>query len=123
MPLLAEGPGVVRGGGCRLLGPGVGQVNQSRALRGAGSIVRTIVWLLVLGLIAGSVYAAVKGRYEYSTQGTTQVRRDRWTGDMQVWGCAAYEFRGTENAYFPMAPGEADKPCTRFDWVTQKAGR
>jgi len=47
-----------------------------------------------------------------------QTRKDRWTGDVQVWGCAAYEFRGTETAYFPMAPEtNAPKPCTRYDWV------
>lgn len=84
---------------------------------------RTIIWLLVLVLIAGGVYAAVKARYEYSTQGTTQVRTDHWTGDVQVWGCAAYEFRGAENAYFPMAPGETDKPCTAFGWVARKASK
>ncbi len=84
---------------------------------------RTIIWLLVLVLIAGGVYAAVKARYEYSTQGTTQVRTDHWTGDVQVWGCAAYEFRGAENAYFPMAPGETDKPCTAFGWVSRKASK
>ena len=79
---------------------------------------RMLVWLLVLVLIAGAVYAAVKARYEYSAQGTT--RTDHWTGDVQVWGCAAYEFRAEENAYAPLAPGEADKPCTRFGWVTRK---
>ncbi len=81
---------------------------------------RMMIWLVVILLIAGGVRAAIAARYEYSPQGTTQVRKDRWTGDVQVWGCAAYEVRGAENAYYPLAPGEADKPCTKFGWVRQK---
>ncbi len=82
---------------------------------------RVAVWLLVLLLIAGGAYAATTTRYEYFTDGTAQVRKDHWTGAVQVWGCVAYQFRGTETAYFPMAPEtNADKPCTRYDWITRK---
>ncbi len=81
---------------------------------------RLAVWLLVILFIAGGVYAATTTRYESVPNGTEQMRKDRWTGDVQVWGCAAYEFRGTESAYFPMTPGDKDKPCTRYGWITRK---
>ncbi len=82
---------------------------------------RLTIWLLVILLIGGGVYTAVKSRYEYSTQGATQVRTDRWTGDVQVWGCAAYEFRGTETAVAPLAVDTtSNKPCTRYGWITRK---
>jgi len=81
---------------------------------------QTLVWLVVLLLIAGGVYAAVQARYVYFNDGATQARQDRWTGDVQVWGCAAYEFRGTETAVAPMAPDESSRPCVRYGWVTRK---
>ncbi len=81
---------------------------------------RLAVWLLVILSIAGGVYAATTTRYEYAPNGTEQMRKDRWTGDVQVWGCAAYEFRGTETAYFPMTVSDKDKPCTRYGWISRK---
>jgi hypothetical protein len=84
------------------------------------SMGRLASWVIVITLIATGVYVAINTRYEYPSSGTERVRRDRWTGDLQVWGCAAYEYRGTESAYFPMTPGGTNKPCTRYDWVTPK---
>lgn len=82
---------------------------------------RMAVWLLVILIVAGGVYAATTTRYEYFAEGTTQVRTDRWTGAVQVWGCAAYEVRGTESAYFPLASDSTqDRPCTRYGWVSRK---
>lgn len=82
---------------------------------------RMAVWLLVILLTAGGAYAATKTRYEYFAEGTTQARKDRWTGASQVWGCAAYQVRGTESAYFPMAPDSSkDRLCTRYGWIARK---
>ncbi len=81
---------------------------------------RMLVWLVVLLLIAGGVYAAIQARYVYFNDGATQARQDRWTGDVQTWGCAAYEFRGAETAIAPLAPDAGDRPCTRYGWVTRK---
>lgn len=82
---------------------------------------RLMVWLVVVMLVAGGVYTAMKTRYEYFTDGTADARKDRWTGTVQVWGCAAANVRGTESAYFPMA-GDSGEPrtCARYGWVTQK---
>ncbi len=82
---------------------------------------RLAIWVLVILILAGAVYAAATPRYVYFAEGTAQLRKDRWTGAVEVWGCAAYQFRGTETAYFPMAPdSNADKPCTRYGWTTRK---
>lgn len=80
---------------------------------------RLVVWLLVILLLAGGVRYAVTTRYEYLQDGTTQTRKDRWTGEMQVWGCAAYEVRGTESAYFPLA-SDTNQQCTRHGWIQRK---
>lgn len=78
-------------------------------------------WLLVIFLMAGGAYAAATTRYEYFTEGTAQARKDRWMGSVQVWGCAAYQVRGTESAYFPMAPDSSkDRLCTRYGWIARK---
>ncbi len=82
---------------------------------------RLTVWLVVILLVGGGAYTAVKNRYVYATEGQTQMRTDRWTGDVQVWGCAAYEFRGTETAFAPLTvESTPNKPCTRYGWVTRK---
>ncbi len=82
---------------------------------------RMAAWLLVILLMAGAAYAAITTRYESFMEGTTQARKDRWTGTVQVWGCAAYEFRAGETPFFPMAPDtNTDKPCVRYGWVTRK---
>jgi len=82
---------------------------------------RMVIWLLVIGLLVGVAYAATTNRYQSFMEGSTQVRRDRWTGAVQVWGCTAYEFRGGETPYFPMAAdSNTDKPCVRYGWVTRK---
>ncbi len=79
---------------------------------------RLVIWLLVLGLIAGGVHYAATNRYEYYTQGQTQARRDRWLGKVEVWGCVS-QFRGTDTAYYPMAGDPQDKSCALFGWTTQ----
>lgn len=78
-------------------------------------------WILVLGLLAGGVYAAVEGRYEYFTEGTAQLRRDRLTGAVQRYECVALYVQGTESAYFPMA-SDRDPPrqCARYGWRTRR---
>lgn len=81
---------------------------------------RLIIWLMVILLAAGGAYAASTARYEYFTDQTTQARKDRWTGAVQVWGCIAWGVRGTESAYYPMAPDSGDRPCTRYGWMTRK---
>ncbi len=76
---------------------------------------RIALGLLVLLVVAA--YVAVTARYEYSAEGTPQLRRDRWTGAVQVWGCVAYYVQGTESAYFPLAlDPESKRPCARFGW-------
>jgi hypothetical protein len=77
---------------------------------------RLVIWLLVLGLVAGGVHYAATNRYEYFNQG--QTRRDRLTGKLEVWGCVS-QFRGTDTAYFPMAGDPQDKSCALFGWTTQ----
>ncbi len=80
---------------------------------------RLMIWLLVLGLVAGGVHYAATNRYEYFAQGQTQTRRDRWTGKVEVWACVS-QFRGTDTRYFPMAgdPNQ-DKSCVLYGWTTQ----
>ncbi len=82
---------------------------------------RLASWILVILILAGAAYVATTTRYGYFTEGTTQERKDRWTGTVEIWGCTAYEFRGTESAYFPMATdSNTNKPCTRYGWTPRK---
>jgi hypothetical protein len=79
---------------------------------------RLVVWLLVIGLVAGGVQYAASHRYEYFKDGSAQTRRDRWTGKVEVWACVS-QFRGTDTPYFPMAGDPQDKSCALFGWTAQ----
>lgn len=83
---------------------------------------RIAVWLFVIALAAGGVYVAANGRYEYFNEGSSRMRKDRWTGAVQTYECVARYVRGSESASFPMATPtpEAERQCARFGWNTRK---
>lgn len=82
---------------------------------------RAAVWLLVVLMVAGAAYAATAARYAYFAEGTARLRKDRWTGAVQVWGCVAYYVQGSESAYFPTTPDtDSKRGCARYGWKAPK---